>query len=369
VSAPTVETTSLGPPIPATGPARRHPDTRTTWIIVMLARLEAPAPPADLLAERLAAQRQAFPLLGARLRRSWWLPGPPPGVTVVPDGEPLAVAPLHRFDLACEAPLRVVAPADGRWLLLCAHHFAFDGLGLVALVRGLLGDRRGGRAGPVPDYTTATDAPRRPLGEALGRLARPARPVAPSPGARHDDTFCSARVETAGPGFTARLAGAAARAVVAHNAAHRTPADRLGLSVAVGGVDGHAATYRRVDVRAAGDASAAVTKALADPAVPAELGGLPPGAFLLRPLLARLSDTLLVSNLGRLHLPGVAALEFFPVARGRSAVALGAAGLAGGSTTLSLRAGHLDHAEASRLLDQVVVELADGSLAGAGPGR
>jgi hypothetical protein len=133
---------------------------------------------------------------------------------------------------------------------------------------------------------------------------------------------------------------------------------RIGLSIAVGGVGKEAATYRRVDLSPSEDVQAAVNHALSDPAVPPEVNGLPPGAFLLRPFLTRFSDTMLISNLGRLDLP-VMSVEFFPVARGRSAVSIGAVGLSDRPVTLTLRARDLDPIDAKTLLDRIAVHLED----------
>jgi len=122
-------------------------------------------------------------------------------------------------------------------------------------------------------------------------------------------------------------------------------------------VDTDAATYRRIDLSPGQDAETAVVTALADPAVPAEIKGLPPGAFLLRPLLNRFSDTMLVSNLGRLNLESVTRVEFYPVARGRSAVSIGAAGLMDKRVTLTLRARDLDSGDTASLLERIVANL------------
>jgi hypothetical protein len=86
---------------------------------------------------------------------------------------------------------------------------------------------------------------------------------------------------------------------------------------------------------------------------------LPPGAFLLQPALHRLSDTLLVSNLGRVELPGATEFEAYGVPRGRSAVAIGAVGLPDQPTTITLRARDLSPEDAAHLLDQIMVEMTD----------
>ncbi|MHB1961805.1 MAG: hypothetical protein ACYCVC_05665 [Acidimicrobiales bacterium] len=338
----------------ARGPARRHPDRRTAWVIVMLAHLEpGRAPSAGVLVERLGAATGAFPLLASRLEDGWWWPASGPAVSLTAGGRPLEQALLGSFDLRREPPLRVLADVGGRWLLLCAHHFAFDGLGMVALLRSLLT----GEPVPAPDYTRMSSPVRLPT-EAVGRLLTPADRVPPSSPTPRDESFAAREVALGGPGVTARLASACAGAVVAHAGRRGRELRRLGVSVAVGGTRGEAATYRRVDVPPGGDVEAAVNRALAEEAVPTELGGLPPGAFLLSPLLRRLSDTFLVSNLGRVDLPGVRRLEFYPVARGRSAVAFGAAGSADRPATVTVRARDLAVDDAEALLDRVVEELA-----------
>jgi hypothetical protein len=323
-------------------------------VIVMLAHLEPGlAPSAEALLERLDAATEAFPLLASRLDDGWWWPASGPGVCLMAGGLPLERAPLGPFDLRREPPLRVLADAGGRWLLLCAHHFAFDGLGMVALLRSLLT----GESVPAPDYTKMSSPVRLPT-EVVGRLVAPADRVPPSSPTPLDESFVAREVALGGPGVTARLARACAEAVAVHAGRRGRELRRLGISVAVGGTRGEAATYRRVDVPVGGDVEAAVTRALAEEAVPIELGGLPPGAVLLSPLLRRLSDTFLVSNLGRVGLAGVQRLEFYPVARGRSAVAFGAAGLADRPATLTLRARDLTVDDAEALLDRVVEGLA-----------
>jgi hypothetical protein len=351
-----------GASVPPNGPGdaihaselvRRHPDRRTTWIIVVLARLEPGAlPPVHVLLDRLESAATAFPLMFSRLRGSWWVPAPGPSVSVATDAEPLAVAPLQPLSLKDESPLRVMTPTGGEWLLLCAHHFAFDGLGMVELLRTLLT----GEAAEGTDYMVQSSPRRLPI-DVVRRFFRPADRVLPSTVVPPVDSFAARQITLSGSEVTARLARASAAAAAAHNAQRGQPIQRIGLSVAVGGVNGEAATYRRLDVVPGQDVKAAVTASLADPRIPGELAALPRGAFVLRPILPRFSDTLLVSNLGRRQLPGVTGIEFYPVARGRSGVAIGAAGIAGHPTTLTMRARDLSPREAATLLDAVVDEL------------
>ena len=320
--------------IEAVPSAIRHPDRQTAWVIVLLAHVPTGSCRPDVIAERLHVASFDFPLTASRLHGKWWRPSTGPDVSVADlAAVPLEIAPIEPFDLENEPPLRVVLAADGTWLLLCAHHFAIDGLGMVSLMRSLLTGARG----PVaPDYTLVT-APLRLPTDAIGRLIRPADPIAPSVPAPAKESFVSASVQLSGPRITARVSRACAEAALEHNRTRGLPLRRFGLSLAVGGAEGEAATYRRIDVLPVDDVESAVAEAVADPAVPVELKNLPPGTSLLRPLLKRLSDTILVSNLGRLDLP-VSSVEFYPVARGRSAVAVGAAGIAGEPTTLTLRA-------------------------------
>jgi len=344
---------SLGA-IPASVVARRHPDNRTAWVIVLLARFDPNGvPPLAVVRERLSAAASTFPLMASLLHDGWWIPDWGPDPRLVDGGDPLAHAPLQPFHLDRESSVRVVMPVARDWILLCAHHFAFDGLSMVALLRALLT----GEHAVAPDLARVS-SPRRPPTEEIRRLARPAHRIAPSTPRSRQESLVARQVRLPKKGsVTAALAAACATAAVAHNASRGRRLGRMGLSIAVGGVDGEAATYRRLDLTPGQDVEAAVTESLSDPWVPPELVGLPPGAFLLRPALRRLSDTLLVSNLGRVDLPGATSVEFYPVARGRSAVAFGAAGLVGRPTALTLRARHLTPADATVLLDRVVEEL------------
>ena len=333
--------------------AVRHPDRQTAWVIVLLAHVVAGAAPSpEVMRERLTTASSGFPLIASRLHGKWWIRSRAPEIAVAaPGSSPLDIAPIGPFDLQNESPVRVVVAAEGEWLLLCAHHFAIDGLGMVSLMNSILTGARGS----APDYTVS-NAPRRLPTDALRRLATPADPIAPSAAPPPAETFVSAQVQLTGRNVTARLGRACAEAAWEHNRAQGRPLRRFGLSVAVGGAHGEGATYRRIDFAPGQDVETAVSRALADPSVPADLTSLPPGAHLLRPLLKRFSDTMLVSNLGRLEVPA-SGVEFYPVARGRSAVAVGAAGLAGRPTTVTLRARDLDASDATALLNRIVIHL------------
>ncbi|MDQ8047359.1 MAG: hypothetical protein REI11_22320, partial [Patulibacter sp.] len=120
---------------------------------------------------------------------------------------------------------------------------------------------------------------------------------------------------------------------------------------------GNVSTHRRLDLPADADIAAAVQVALATADEPVEAGGPSVLLRLLGPIIDRFSDSLLVSNLGLVDLPGATAVDFYPQARGRSAVAIGACSVAGGERTLTLRARDLDDTDAAALLDAVIANL------------
>lgn len=347
---------STPPALPA--PASRHalallrfPDHRTDWVVVVVATLRDGV---DRLSERLTALHLAVPIVGARLDGETWQPGTAPEPIVI-DGEPLGHPDLDRpFDLASEPPLRLVVDAAGTRLGVAGHHAAFDGLALVAVVDALTG-------GPLP---TPVASP--PPGEAgsklplLARLARPADRVAPTIGIWPGDAYVTRTIEVSGPGVTGQLARACVAAVADHNASAGEPLRKVGITVAVGGPAGvgNVASYRRIDVTPSSDVAAAVRAALVSTEEPGEQVSAPKAVMVaLAPVVDRFSDTILLSNLGRHRVPGISRLDFFPVARGRSAVCFASAAIEGGETTLTLRARDLSPGDARRLLEDAVSRL------------
>jgi hypothetical protein len=334
-------------------PASRHalallrfPDPRTDWVVVTVATLESPLATAELT-DRLAALHAAVPIVGARLHDETWHPGAPP-VPVVVEGEPLGHPELDQpFDLAVDAPLRLLVGEGGTRLAVVGHHAAFDGLALVAVLRALT-------SGELPE---PVDSP--PPGEAdsklplLARLLRPADPVAPTPGVWPGDAYATEVIDVRGRGITGRLAEACVGAVVDHNRRHGAPLHKVGLTVAVGGPAGvgNVASYRRLDLAPGDPVAPRVEEALASRVEPGEQVSAPKLVMrALEPVVERFSDTILLSNLGRHRVPGVRRLDFFPVARGRSAVCFASAAIEGAETTLTLRARDLSPARARRLL-------------------
>jgi hypothetical protein len=339
-------------------PASRHalallrfPDPRTDWVVVTVATLSAPI---EDLGARLEALHASVPIVGARLHDEVWHPGSPPEITEV-EGDPLGDRALDRpFDLASEAPLRLVRSADGMRLGVVGHHAAFDGLALVAVLRALTA---GDQPEPVSSPPPGEPGSKLPL---LERLARPADPVAPTPGVWPGDTYASTTIAVTGKGITGRIAAACVDAVAAHNRRRERPLRKVGLTIAVGGPAGvgNVASYRRIDAAPDGPVADLVQAALASPDEPGEQVSAPKLVMkLLEPVVERFSDTILISNLGRHRVPGVDRLDFFPVARGRSAVCFASAAIDGGATTLTLRARDLSPGDTRRLLDDAAGRL------------
>jgi hypothetical protein len=345
---------------PVSTPARailNHPDRRTSWVVALGATLEPGAlVNADILAGRLKRVIDALPVVGARLDGQRWKSGGAPEPVAVGRERPDARL-LAPFRLDRDPPTRILLSPGGEHLWLSAHHAALDGLGLAAVLAGLLGaDPTPLSAGPH-DHRDA----RRPahLRETLLRLACPADPlVRSSTIPQHDSIAVSSATPTGH--FTAQLVAACVAAAAARNDALGHPLRRVGISVGIGGPsgDGNTATYRRLDLSPHDDVVSEVMQAIERVAEPRELLSAPRRIRLIAPAISRLSDSLLVSNLGCISAPGAERVEFFPVARGRSAVAFGAVGVRRGQCTVSINARHLSAEDAARLLDDVVTRLA-----------
>jgi hypothetical protein len=335
----------------------RHPEP-SAWAVVLDLALARPVH----LADRLVELHRAVPIIGASLTERGWERGPLPRIEVV-DGLPLAQSDLlSGFHLHAEPPLRITVGDGGSRVTLVGHHAAFDGLGLLAVATALVADRD--PAATRPSSPSAGGGRGAPAWARMAEVAHPADRVAPS-GGDSREVLTARRVMIEGPAVTSRTAAACVTAVGAHNRALGSRWRRVGLSIAVGGPPGigNVATYRRIDLLAGDDVAAAVTRSLAAGRDPVEFSrgpAVPPWAA---PLARRLSDSFLVSNLGRHDIPGVRSVAFYPVARGRSAVAFGLAGLAGGASTITLRSLHLSAADADRLLDDVVRRLGGAAVA------
>ena len=333
-----------------------HPDQRTSWAAIVAATLRVPDPDLpELVAQRLAAVAQQVPVLASRWCSGWWRPGQPPQPVIVDSEAVDDPVLLRRFDLECEPPVRVVIDRWGRQLSVAAHHAAFDGRGVLAVMAALLG------APLMPIDGVESDGPgaRRPdLRGPLRRLLAPANRVAPSTPSPQREALAVRELDAGGL-FTGRIAAACVEAVRAHNARRGFPGRRIGLSVARGGPTaiGNVASYRRLDLSVGDRVATAVHRALRDAEPPPEMVYHPRALRLLAPIAGRFSDSLLVSDLGRITLPGVDRVALFPTVHGRSAVAFGASEVADGCATLAIRARDLSSADAARLLDDAVRRL------------
>ena len=341
---------------PAHPVAMHHPDRTSAWVIALIARAGGDRPflvPSEI-ERNLSKLLRISPMLASRLHGDQWIAAEAPSIQWVDqETDPIALLPLHHFDLGSEAPIRLVGASDGTWLALCAHHFAFDGLAMVAVLRGLVTGSPEEIALVRP--SGGVSPPELPW-PVLRRALSPVDAVAFSAHPNPSEVLLARRLEVAGKDITARLSAACALAVVEHNRRLGIPMRKLGISVAVGGIGKQSATYRRIDVLRGQPISHIVKEALESKGIPRELVALPRAASLLRPFLGRLSDTILVSNLGRHELGAVAQLDFFPVARGRSAVAFGLASIPGQQSTLSIRTLFLSRPDAQMILDRTIEE-------------
>lgn len=344
---------TLGPATPQTLAVLRHPDQASGWIVVVAARLRDPAPVSGAPG-RLA---HLVPLTAARLRGEAWHAGEPSPIVTVP-GDPLTARELWEpLRLDEEAPVRIVLGDHGR-VALAAHHAAFDGLSLLRLLRLAAGHVVEDDAPPAP-VQRREETRSKSLGGWLRRLREPADRVAPSTPRPSVEARRWQAASLSGPGVSARLAAAAVEALGDHNRTHGQPWGRVGISVAVAGERGmgNLASYRRVAVHVGDDVLATVEHTLAAGPVPPELTRAPRWLRRLGPLAERLGDSFLVSNLGRHELGSMTDVVFFPVARGPSAVAIGAVAGASGPSSISLRARHLGDTDAAHVLDDVIARL------------
>jgi hypothetical protein len=346
-----------------------HPDQASTWTIVIEVELVRPVAP-SLVDARLAELTRDAPIVGAHLDGRFWVRRTAPTARVAERGS-LLDGVTDRFNLAREAPLRVRLSTDGTRVVVAGHHAAFDGLGLLAVGASLIaGVTRNGALDhkELVRPEVATETPNGERSSLARRLIRPADPVAKSKPSAATESLVAVDVAVSDGHVTARLASACVNAVVAFNHRRCAPMRRSSISLGIGGSRsiGNTASYQRVDVdlRTDIDVVAIVNAALTRTDEPIELRRpLPTMPNALRrsilPIVARLSDSFLVSNLGRIDLANARRVSFFPVARGRSAVAIGAASVERGRATLTLRARHLDANDANALLSDIAARFAE----------
>ena len=258
-------------------------------------------------------------------------------------------------------------PARLATVLLAAHHGAVDGLGLLGLLGVACGSRavssaRGVGAAPPRGSITGWAAAR-----TLRALASPPPRVAPARRRSGETGHWLARsaVPTLSGG-TAQLAAAAVRALADWNGERAEPIFPAIVAIGASHRSGaeitfdNQAAWLRVALESGEEENSAAVLAAAEPqpvAPPWSGTGLASAAIAL--VAGRMGSTLLVSNLG--SVTGIEALDslaFWPVAYGRSAVAVGAATVAG-ETTLTIRVPSRAFAaqDAERLVGAVAAQL------------
>lgn len=346
---------------PAVRGARRvvglYGDPGVSWSIVLGADLDEPLDP-DPLQRRLETVVTLHPHLGR-----------PGTIARFPDArETTMLGTLAGERYGDRSPLvRVALAEDGRRLLVAAHHGAIDGLGMLGLLAALLGAEVTSEARGV-----ASDSERgsfvaagvRRLAEAL---VRPPRRVAARRARSGAGDELVSRVVTGPGGGSAALLLSTCRAVRRWNdgaGARVSPlVVAMGLSRRPGSptpAPDRDTAYVRLPadgILDAGDARGVLDTVRPEPAFPvSDGGGLAPRLIAL--LSGRLGATVLLSNLGRVHAPGVRGLDFWPVPTGPAGVAVGLATVAG-EVRLTVRARHDWFAADStgRLADLLAEEL------------
>jgi hypothetical protein len=310
---------------------------RASWSIVLEARLAGGIDP-DAVRSRL----DQAAVDDSRL-------GPPPAVAHLDlsalEDRRLAFA-NERYPEGASVLRCAVAPGPPATLLLAAHHGAIDGLGLIGLLGVATAGRavssaRGVGAAPPRGSITAWAAVR-----AVRSLASPPPRVAPAHRGAADGDHVLARAAAPGlSGGTARLTSAALRAIASWNRQRGEPAFPAVVAVGASHRGGDAITldnqaaWLRVTLDSGDDGSTAARLAAAEPQPVAPPWRGPRLAGAAMALVAgRMGSTLLVSNLGAVSgIDGLESLAFWPVAYGRSGVAIGAASV-DGQTTVTVRA-------------------------------
>lgn len=321
---------------------RLSANPRGSWSIAVVARLhEAPDP--ELIQRRASALSASEPSLGPA----------PVALSVAPDQ---LDAVTKEF---CVNPYRAGGPAmrvatAGDALLAAVHHGAADGIGLLGALGSLVGaeitsSSRGLR--PLGAYS------RGPTGLATKLMhpsARPRRTSGDSEqfasrtldgSARRVHTWVAATCAALAP----RLETGKAPIRIAVGASQRqgtdpTIADRSAFIEIE-----PTAPFRSADI-------ATLVRTTA-PRTVTDTRGLRLPHVLTAPLGARMGPTALVSSLGNISGHGglVSGISFYPVAYGRSGLALGVASVEG-LTTLSLRSANsrLGRGELEDILDEIV---------------
>jgi hypothetical protein len=310
-------------------------DPDVTWSVVVALRLRVPLTP-EVVASAARRLVDQHPHLG-RCPRVQVCP---------PDAEQLALADLANQRYGDEDPLlRIVLSADGRSLLLAAHHGAVDGLGLLGVASALVG-------APLTSNARGIARESEPTGFVLGSLRRLAEaafaPPTRVPGDRDDrstetgDWLEHRDVVVTRPGSPALVRTAV-------DLVRRASVERRGRLVVAMGLSRRPGSpvptpdrdtaYMRLRAQAVAttdDARRLVAETPPEPAFPVrDAGGL--GPRVARLLSGRLGSTVLVSNLGLVDSAAIESIRFWPVPTGPSGLCLGLASTRT-TTTITLRA-------------------------------
>ncbi|MHB8263406.1 MAG: hypothetical protein ACYDGY_06635 [Acidimicrobiales bacterium] len=339
----------------------RHPDRRSNWIVTGTVWFSQPLGNGtarsvrEAAIDRVAYLAKEMPVTTARLRGTLWAPGAAPVPSLTEGDDPRPAWLFRPFNLGHEAPVRVTVDAEGRWLTVVAHHAAVDGVNAIPLFKILCGQPPVIPGNPPPMAKRVTP----PIG-VLRRLVHPADPVARSDPLPPRESFAKVPLPPVGKGMKGKLAAAVVKSILAHNHRYGQPLEHVGISASVMELDDAKpiASYRRVDLEPTGHIAETFERELSRPEEPWELLHAPRTLRLLSPITGRLSDTILLSNFGRWSLEGAKAIELYPVARGRSAVAIAAVRIAGGDSLLTIRACYLSQYDAQRILAETIDHLA-----------
>jgi hypothetical protein len=357
----------------------RHPDRQTNWTIAGLFHLnraywpESTTDIAALLERRISLLADRFPIIRARLhkrsRKITWQPGQMPTVRILESSTPnsMPLSEVSRFDLSIEPPIRVAVAPDGRFFTLAAHHAALDGHHAIAVAKVLCGEDIDRIVIPKSHSTQGStqrnDLVKPPLipWNYLVRLAKSTTAVVPSKPLPSSDSFVARELPLIGRSPTATVAAACLRAICSYNRSKGGGCKRTGVTVSIPSyiVGENTASYVRIDIDRIEDARSEIEKAMSRREMPWEFAHAPTWLPVLAPISRRLSDTFLLTNLGRISLKGILSAELYPVARGRSAVAFAMVRLQGGRSTLTLHARYLSRSDAESLLDDAINHLID----------
>jgi hypothetical protein len=348
---------------PAVAAARRvvglYGDPTVTWSIVLALTTRAPAERA-VVAAALARLVATHPHLGRV-----------PALGSFPAGQDLRTATAFAdapYDDA-DPLLRASLSDDGLTLVLAAHHGAVDGLGLLGAAAAITGLDLGSSARGIEREAQPEGFVRRVLARVGEVVLHPPRRVALQGrgSASRGDVLLARPVDVARPGSAALVAGVVT-AVRGWNAERNAATAPLMVAMGLSRRPGtppappdRDTAFVRLDASGVTDVASAAAVIAATPPEPAypETDGKGFGPLLARLAANRLGATVLVSNLGAVADPGVAAVRFWPVPTGPSGVAVGLASSSAGTIlTVRVRRRWCGPGEAEDLTDRIAASFA-----------